>query len=387
MNIEEQVKKIINDIKLYGDLAIIKYTKKFDRINIELNQLKINEKTKLLYFKKLNKNTKNIIDSAYRNIFSFHKNELKYIKNYWEYKNKDIKLGQKLTSIELVGVYVPGGLFSYFSTVLMSCIPAKIAGVKKIILATSLRNITPELIYASRICGVNDIYCVGGPMAIAAFAFGTKTIPKVDIIVGPGNIYVTEAKRQVFGYVGIDMLAGPTEIAVICDKTAKPLFVAYDLMSQLEHDKNSKGFVFSENVSVLNQIKKNISKNFIGQIVFKKLNLEKSIQHINKIAPEHLEIIHKNADYIFKKIKHSGTIFIGNYTPVVVGDYYAGPSHILPTSSTAKFYSGISVMTFLKRINFIKYNKNSFLKDAGNIIKLAELEGLKLHVGAIKIRT
>jgi histidinol dehydrogenase len=384
--IQHSVLEIISDIKKFGDKAICRYIRKYDNLNLTPQNFFVTENEIKEKIKFIDDKLATSIEKSAENIRLFHEQELKYCTHKWAYTKEGIELGQIFNPVEKVGIYVPGGKFCYFSTLLMTAIPARVAGVKEIIVMTPPNNITPQLLFSSKITKVDKICRIGGPMAIAALAYGTESIPKVDLIVGPGNIYVTEAKRQVYGVVGLDMLAGPSEIAIICDRTANPEYIYYDLLSQIEHDKNSKGYLFCDDIKIIRQIKKLIPQKIKKQIIISYNKTDKSIQEINKIAPEHLEIIHSNPKYILNKIRNAGMIFIGNYSPVVLGDYFAGPSHVLPTNRTATFSSGLSVRTFIKHTNYIKYTKNGLIENIDYIVKLSESEGLKFHSESIKIR-
>jgi histidinol dehydrogenase len=301
-----------------------------------------------------------------------------------------------------VGVYVPGGLASYPSSVLMNCIPAIVAGVKNIYMTTPTMNghYNPAVIYAAKKCKVKEIYKIGGAQAIAAMAYGTKTVNKVDKIVGPGNAYVASAKKQVFGDVGIDMIAGPSEVTIVADKWSKPDWIAADLIAQAEHDENSQSIIISEDIKIINKVnyflkeqlkvlpKKKIAykslKNFGLSILVR--NKKLLVDTINLIAPEHLEIFTKNPNQILKNINNAGSIFVGQYSPEAIGDYLAGPNHVLPTSGSARFSSGLSVYDFLKRHSVIKMTKSGIERLGASVINLATYENLEGHADSIRIR-
>jgi len=400
-NIDSKVKFIIQDIKKNKDFALIKYEKKFSKFkNISLNSIKLTKIEKSKIIKKLDKTIKNSIDLAYDRILNFHKKQKLSSFSFTDrYKNS---FSYKSTAINKVGVYVPGGLASYPSSVLMNCIPAIVAGVKNIYMTTPSMgtNYNPAVIYAAKKCNVKEIYKIGGAQAIAAMAYGTKTVNKVDKIVGPGNAYVAAAKKQVFGDVGIDIIAGPSEITIVADKWSKPDWIAADLIAQAEHDKNSQSIVISDNIRTINKInyylleqlkvlpKKKIAstslKNFGLSILVK--NKKLLTETINLIAPEHLEIFSKNSDQILKNVNNAGSIFVGQYSPEAVGDYLAGPNHVLPTSGTARFSSGLSVYDFLKRFSIIKMTKSGIERLGASVINLAKYENLEGHANSIKIR-
>jgi histidinol dehydrogenase len=400
-NIDTKIKFIIKDIKKNGDLALIKYEKKFSKFkNISIKNIKFTKKEKNLIIKRLNKKTKASIDLAYNRILNFHKKQkLSSFSFVDRYKNL---FSYKSNPINKVGVYVPGGLASYPSSVLMNCIPAIVAGVKNIYMATPSMeaNHNPAVIYAAKKCKVVEIYKVGGAQAIAALAYGTKTIKKVDKIVGPGNAYVATAKKQVFGDVGIDMIAGPSEVTIVADKWSKADWIAADLIAQAEHDESSQSIVISDDIKMINKInyflyeqlkvlpKKKIAfkslKNFGLSILVK--NKKLLVDTINLIAPEHLEIFTKKPNQILKNVSNAGSIFVGQYSPEAVGDYLAGPNHVLPTSGSARFSSGLSVYDFLKRHSIIKMTKSGIERLGASVINLAKYENLEGHANSIKIR-
>ncbi|HAM39343.1 MAG TPA: histidinol dehydrogenase [Elusimicrobia bacterium] len=380
---ENIVKNIIKKVKNEGDSALSYFTKRYDGIELTPKNFKVTEDEIIFAYKSVNRTFINAVKSAKKNIDFFQKSILPKSKIL---KKKGIVLKHVFKPLNSVGIYVPGGRFSYPSTVLMTAIPAKIAGVKRIVITTPAKNVTNELLATAKICGVNEIYRIGGAQSVAALAYGTKTISKVDKIVGPGNKYVTEAKRQVFGDVGIDMLAGPSEILIIADESAKTEFIIKDLYAQCEHDTDAKATVMSLSKRLYENVKKRIEL-FKNQIkIMYDNDIERVINAANEISPEHLEIMTKNPLNIARKIKNAGAIFIGNYSTVVLGDYFAGPSHVLPTGKTARFSSGLSVYDFFKTTSVIQYRNSAFSKSADSIIELANTEGLYKHAESIKIR-
>ena len=367
------VKNILFNVKKNGDRAVFNYEKKFSNVKISSKKIQFSQKEINKIIKNLNKEIKKAIDLAFNRIKKFHlKQKFLSFKFKDKYKNE---LSYKYSAIDRVGVYVPGGTASYPSTVLMNCIPALVAGVKNIYLTTPTLGlpVNPAIIYAAKKCGVKEIYKTGGAHSIAAFTYGTKTFKKVDKIVGPGNAYVASAKKEVFGEVGIDMIAGPSEVSILADKYSNPDWIASDLIAQAEHDifaqsiliTNSKELIKSVNSSLKLQLldlpKKKIASKSIkdfGLAIY--VNSSNKISEIvNTIAPEHLEIDLKNKK-ILKKIRNAGSIFIGKFSPEAMGDYIAGPNHVLPTSGSAKFSSGLSVNDFLKRQSLIKKHKNRY---------------------------
>ena len=394
------VSKIIRSVKKHGDKAVINYEKKFSRIKTKSNKLLYSNKEINQISKKTDSKTKESIDLAFKRIKKFHSKQ-KFTSFTFKDKYKNI-LSYKYSPLEKVGVYVPGGTASYPSTVLMNCIPAIVAGVKKIYLTTPSLNskINPAIVYAAKKCGVKKIYKTGGAQTIAAFAYGTKKFEKVDKIVGPGNAFVACAKKEVFGDVGIDMVAGPSEVSIVADKFADPKLVAADLIAQAEHDvnaqsiliSNNKNFIQLVNLSLKQQLKKlpkkNIAfqslKNFGLAILAKKKN--KILEAINTIAPEHLELCTNMNKEIIKGVKNAGSIFIGKFSPEAIGDYIAGPNHVLPTSGSARFSSGLSVNDFLKRHSLIKITKTGIERLGSSVINLAEHENLHGHANSVKMR-
>ncbi len=394
------VNKIIFNVKKKGDKAVLSYEKKFSRIKTKSKKISFSKKEITEISKKIDKKLKNSIDLAFNRIKTFHKKQ-----KFLSFKLKDKfknELSYKYSAIDRVGVYVPGGTASYPSTVLMNCIPAIIAGVKNIYLTTPTLGLTinPAIIYAAKKCGVKEIYKTGGAHSIAALAYGTKTFKKVDKIVGPGNTFVASAKKEVYGDVGIDMVAGPSEVSIVADKYANPDWIAADLIAQAEHDvfaqsvliTNSYDLIKTVNKSLKKQLdnlpKKNIAtkslKNY-GLAIYANTK-KKILKVINTIAPEHLELCMKNNNEIVKKVKNAGSIFIGKFSPEAIGDYIAGPNHVLPTSGAAKFSSGLSVNDFLKRHSLIKITKTGIERLGPSVINLAQHENLEGHANSIKIR-
>ena len=394
------VNNIISNVKKNGDKAVLNYEKKFSKIRTKTKRIFFSKKEINIISKKIDKNIKKSIDLAFNRIKKFH-NKQKFlpfnIKD--EYKNE---LSYKYSPIEKIGVYVPGGTASYPSTVLMNCIPAIVAGVKDIYLTTPClgAKINPAIIYAAKKCGVKKIYKTGGAHSIAALAYGTKTFQKVDKIIGPGNAFVANAKKEVFGDVGIDMVAGPSEVTIVADKYSNPNWIAADLIAQAEHDIFAQSILVTDNKNLIKSVNKCLreqlnelpkkkiaskSLNNFGLAIF--ANSKKNIiEIINTIAPEHLEICMKNNNEIIKKIKNAGSIFIGKFSPEAMGDYIAGPNHVLPTSGAARFSSGLSVNDFVKRHSLIKISKTGIERLGPSVINLAQHENLEGHANSIKIR-
>ena len=395
------VKKILSDVKNKKDLSIIHYEKKFTGIK-KLNKKKLAfSKSEIKSaLKRLNKRAKRDIDLAYNRILSFHKKQsLKTFSITDKLKNR---LSYRTKPIDKIGVYVPGGKASYPSSVLMNCIPAIVAGVSEIYLTVPCLNkeINLAVLYAAKKCKVKKIYKIGGAQAIAAFAYGTDVIHKVDKIIGPGNEFVAMAKKEVFGEVGIDMIAGPSEVTVVADKYSNPEWMAADLIAQAEHDENSQSILVSDNRELITNVIKfiDIQKKFLpkrkiissslknyGLFIYAK-NKNKVARVINKISPEHLEICTKKPESYLKLIKNAGSIFLGAFSPEAMGDYIAGPNHVLPTSGTARFSSGLSVLDFLKRQSVIKISKSGIERLGPSVINLANYENLHGHANSIRMR-
>jgi len=381
------IAKILSAVERDGDNALLRFGARFDGVNLSRSGLRVREAEIRRSSAGIPVLLRDALDKAASNVKSFHDRELKNMSFSWSMSRLGATTGQVIRSVESVGIYVPGGRFSYPSTVLMTAIPARAAGVKKIVIVSPPGNITPGVLYAARISGVSEIYRVGGPWAIAALAFGTASIPKVDLIVGPGNKYVNEAKRQVFGRTGIDSLAGPSEIAIIADDSADERFIARDILAQLEHAPDAKAYLFTDSRRILRGVNSVLGVKAGGkQFKAVKCSLGRAVELVNGIAPEHLEIAVKNARRIAANIHNAGAVFIGNYSPVAAGDYWAGPSHTLPTAGASRFSSGISVCTFLKRTSFIEFSEKSLAAGAGWIKSIARAEGLIEHGRSIEIR-
>ncbi len=393
------VAEIIDNVKKNGDSALKEYTKKFDKAQIET--IKVSEEEITSAYKKVVPELLETIKKSKQNIWSFHEKQLQ---NSWISPKEDgTMLGQLVRPLEKVGLYVPGGTAPLISSVLMTAVPAKVAGVEQLIMCTPPSqdgSINPAILVAAREAGVDEVYRAGGAQAVAAMAYGTETIPSVDKICGPGNVYVATAKRLVFGDCDIDMFAGPSEILVIADSSAVPEYVAADLLSQAEHDILASSVLVTDDVSLLDSVKTEIEKQLLGlkrnEIIEKSLksygfgilvdNIEEAIEVSNNIAPEHLELCIKEPMSILGMIKNAGAIFVGNYSPEPLGDYMAGPSHVLPTSGTARFSSPVNVDQFIKKSSLIYYNKQSLEATSNDIVRFAEAELLDAHANALKVR-
>ena len=398
---EEAVKAIINGVRENGDKALLKYTERFDKVRFSNMRDALCTRQEIeRALGNIPKVDSDIIKLAAKRIRAFHKKQLP---KSWFFKEKNgTLLGQRVTPLERVGIYVPGGKAVYPSTVLMNAIPAKVAGVKEIIMATppSKNGINSYVLAAAKIAGVDKIYKVGGAQAVAAMAYGTESIPKVDKIVGPGNIYVATAKRLVFGVVDIDMVAGPSEILIINDGTGAPSWIAADLLSQAEHDELASGILLTTSTRMAEAVAREVEKQLrelkreaiarvsierYGAIIITK-NLAEAADIANRIAPEHLELFVKKPFELLKKIKNAGAIFLGPNTPEPIGDYMAGPNHTLPTGGTARFSSPLGTEDFIKRSNVLSFSKKAVEKLGKSVVRFTEMEGLGAHGKSVAIR-
>jgi len=382
--VEEKVRQIVEDVRLSGDDAVLKYTKKFDKVKLAPRQLKVSAIEISGAYQSISPDFVPSLKIIIENINKFYR---RTIRKSWRMKDGDgLVLGENYQPLEKVGIYIPAGTAPLVSTVYMTVLPAKIAGVKKIVLISppdKNGHINPHILAVANLLKVDEIYRVGGAQGIAALAYGTKTIPKVDKIVGPGNIYVSEAKRQVFGSVDIDMVAGPTELVIIANRFSDPNFILADLKAQGEHS-GGLAILVTNSRSLAKEIKAH-AEGINGFIVLTK-NLQQAAEVANNIAPEHLEILVNNPQKLAKLIKNAGAIFLGPYSPTAVGDYVAGPSHVLPTAGTARFFSGLSTLDFIKSIHVIGYSKKALEKVKGPLEKVAGIEGLVKHLESVKAR-
>ncbi|MBE6548132.1 MAG: histidinol dehydrogenase [Ruminococcaceae bacterium] len=396
-DITEKVRDVINNVRIGGDAALLDYCEKFDRCrptSLVVSDEDINEAAA-----KAPEELWEIMREAADNIRIYHEKQLS---EGYEFHSKGKKLGRIVRPLKRVGVYVPGGTAAYPSTVLMNCIPARVAGVEEIILVTPPKadGLNPVIAAAAKIAGVDKVISIGGAQAVAALAYGTESVPKVDKIVGPGNMFVAEAKRQVYGIVNIDMIAGPSEVCVVADATANADYIAADLLSQLEHDRAASAVLVTTDEGLANKVDKAIYEqlaklnrceiasvsleNWSACVIAK--DIEDAFRVANVIAPEHLEIATENAEDNLSLVENAGSIFIGEYSPEPMGDYFAGTNHVLPTSGTARFSSPLSVDDFIKKMSYLSYSKDAFLRDADSVIKFAEVEGLDAHANSVRIR-
>ena len=398
---ESTVNEIIENVKANKDAAVFEYTKKFDKFELTAENIKVTREEIDEAYTQMDAKLVEVIRKAAENIKVFH---MKQLRNSWFDAREDgTILGMKITPIEKAGVYVPGGKAAYPSSVLMNVIPAKVAGVKEIIMTTppgADGKVNPGTLVAADIAGVDTIYKVGGAQAIAALAYGTESIPKVDKITGPGNIFVALAKKAVYGFVSIDSIAGPSEILVLADETANPRYVAADMLSQAEHDELASAILITTSKELAEKVSEEVDK-FTAELSRKEIiqksldnygyillaeSMEQAIETTNEIASEHLEILTQNPFDVMTKIRNAGAIFLGEYSSEPLGDYFAGPNHILPTNGTAKFFSPVNVDDFIKKSSIIYYSKEALRPVHKDIIQFAESEELTAHANSIRVR-
>ncbi len=398
-NVIPTVSEIIENVRENGDNAVKDYTIKFDGKAPERTEISVDEIDSII--SKCDKDYIATVKKAAENISDFHSRQLQ--QSWLTTKSNGVIMGQRVRGLKRVGIYVPGGTAAYPSSVLMNAVPAKIAGVEEIVMCTPPQKDgtpNPNIIAAAKIAGVDRIFLMGGAQAIAALAYGTETVPKVDKIVGPGNIFVATAKKLLYGTVDIDMIAGPSEILIVADKTANPKFLAADLMSQAEHDRLASSILLTDSEEIAEQTKAELEKqvktlerreiieislqNFGTIIVCS--DMKQTIEFANELAPEHLEVCCESPMEYVGKLDNAGSVFLGNFSPEPLGDYFAGPNHVLPTSGTARFFSPLSVDSFIKKSSFIYYTEDALKNDAEDIIRFADTEGLTAHANSIKVR-
>jgi len=399
--VTKSVEEIVRNVKLNGDQALLEYTSLFDGACLDTGLLKVTHAEIDEAYGKIDSRLLDVLRKAKKNIESFH---LKQKENSWISTEKDgVILGQLYRALQAVGVYVPGGTAAYPSSVLMNVIPARVAGVERIIMVTPPGrdgNLNPAILVSANEAGVDEIYRIGGAQAIAALAFGTETVPKVDKIVGPGNIYVATAKRIVYGYCDIDMFAGPSEIMIVADDTANARYVAADLLSQAEHDVLASSILVTASESLAKKVQEEVErqisylerKNILsrsieeyGAIVIVE-NTAKAMEIVNSIAPEHLELCVEEPFSLLSSVKNAGAVFLGHYSSEPLGDYFAGPNHVLPTGGTARFFSPLNVGDFIKKSSIISYTRKALEGIRDDVVLFAEAEGLTAHANAIRIR-
>ena len=400
MSAAELVAQIVHDVRFEGDKAVLRYTKLIDKVECSIEDLLVTEAEFAAAEAQADPQVVESLQKAAANVRRYHEEQKP---NSWmTYREHGSLLGQSLIPLDRVGIYVPGGTAAYPSSVIMNAMPAVVAGVGEIIMMVPPKNgaINPYVLIAAKLAGVQKIYKIGGAQAIAAMAFGTETIPRVDKITGPGNIFVTLAKKEVYGHVDIDMLAGPSEILIVADDSADPVYTAADMLSQAEHDPLASSLVITDSEKLARQVameaesqlqklprqeiaRASIERN--GLIVIAE-DMAQALRFANTSAPEHLELLTKEPFKLLPEVKHAGAVFLGAYSPEPLGDYFAGPNHVLPTGGTARYYSVLNVETFMKRTSLISYSQEALAAVSDDIIRLAETEGLQAHANAIRLR-
>lgn len=398
---EERVSEIIEKVRSDRDSAVFSYTRQFDGAEINEENVRVSKEEIEEAYHIVDEKLIAVMKKSLENIRTYHEKQKQY--SWFDSRTDGVLLGQKVTALACAGVYVPGGTAAYPSSVLMNVLPAKVAGVEKIVMTTPCNRegkVNPATLAAADLAGVDEIYKVGGAQAIAALAFGTESIPKVDKIVGPGNIYVALAKKAVFGHVSIDSIAGPSEILVLADERANPRYVAADLLSQAEHDELASAILITTSQKLAEEVSREV-ENFTKDLSRKEIiekslenygyilvaeNLEEAIETVNEIASEHLEILTEDPFQVMMKIKNAGAIFLGEYASEPLGDYFAGPNHVLPTNGTAKFFSPLSVDDFIKKSSIISYSREALEPIYKDIVQFAESEQLTAHANSIRVR-
>ncbi len=400
MTAAELVAQIVHDVRLEGDKAVLRYTKLIDKVDCDIKDLLVTDEEFAAAEKQADPEVVESLKKAAENVRRYHEEQKP---NSWmTYREHGSLLGQSLIPLDRVGIYVPGGTAAYPSSVIMNAMPAVVAGVGEIIMMVPPKNgaINPYVLIAARLTGVQKIYKIGGAQAIAAMAFGTESIPRVDKITGPGNIFVTLAKKEVYGHVDIDMLAGPSEILIVADDSADPVYTAADMLSQAEHDPLASSIVITDSETLARQValeaesqlqklprqeiaRASIERN--GLIVIAD-DMAQALRFANTSAPEHLELLTREPFKLLPEIRHAGAVFLGAYSPEPLGDYFAGPNHVLPTGGTARYYSVLNVETFMKRTSLISYSQEALAAVSDDIIRMAETEGLEAHANAIRLR-
>lgn len=400
MSAAELVRQIVGDVRKDGDKAVIHYTKLIDRVEFTPDQFLVSKEEFTAAERDADPKVVESLKKAAENVRRYHQEQKP---NSWmTYREQGSILGQSIVPLDRVGIYVPGGTAAYPSSVIMNAVPAVVAGVREIIMMVPPKNgkINPYVLLAARAAGVKKIYKIGGAQAIAAMAFGTETIPRVDKITGPGNIFVTLAKKEVYGHVDIDMLAGPSEILIVADKTADPVYTAADMLSQAEHDPLASSIVITDDEELAHKVAQEAEKQLAqlprreiaqasidrnGLIVVAE-DMMQAMRFANVSAPEHMELLTEQPFQLLPYVRHAGAVFLGAYSPEPLGDYFAGPNHVLPTGGTARYYSVLNVETFMKRTSIISYTQPALQDVSEDIIRLAETEGLQAHANAIRLR-
>ncbi len=395
---DERVARIVNDVRERGDAALFECMRRFDGVDLDAGSVRISPDALRESASGAEPELVRIIEEAAANIRAFHE---KQRQDSWDMDTGDVGLGQKVTPLDSVGVYVPGGTAAYPSSVLMNVIPAQVAGVRRIVVATPPRSLDLDPLVAVALVhlGIDEVYRIGGAQAIAALAFGTASVPRVDKIVGPGNQYVQAAKRLVFGQVSIDMVAGPSEVAIVADETCPPAWVAADLLAQAEHDPLARIWLVCASEALVREVESEIgiqldaldrreiaSEAITSSVAFLVENAARAAEVVNRIAPEHVEVLMAEPEAVVDAIRNAGAVFVGRHSPTAVGDYFAGPNHVLPTAGTARFFSPLGVYDFQKRTSIVRYSERGLARSGNMIAKFATAEGLTGHARSITIR-
>lgn len=385
--IKQDVETILESVRSRGNRAVREALLKFDGVDLDPEQWLVPQSQARRALNSIPKENRRFLEASAERVLAFHRAEKRRAPRSWREQKSGVTWGQEIRPLESVGCYVPGGRFSYPSTVLMTALPARVAGVPRVVLCTPPKHLSPEVLAAAALAGVDEIYRIGGVVAIGVMAFGTKTVQPVDFIVGPGGAWVTEAKRQVFGTVGIDMLAGPSEIVIVADASATVQAVVSDLMAQAEHDPLARSTVVSTEENLLAKARQSVAPALRSQCRFERVStLDDAFSLANRLAPEHLSLMVKNPQKYLKKVRGAGAVFLGSASPVAVGDYWVGPSHVLPTARTARFSSGLSVQTFLKRTSVMGLSPKALEGATPSVERFARAEGLERHAESVRKR-
>jgi histidinol dehydrogenase len=388
MNVSVIVARMIEEVRRRGDTALCEYARRFDKVRLRPRDIRVSAQEIARARRQVSPGFLKAIRECARQVERFARAEKKRLVNSWMVRQGSARAGQLIRPVDSAGLYIPGGRFPYPSTVLMTALPARVAGVRRIIMASPPANLTPEVLTAAATAGIDEIYRMGGAGAVAAMAHGTKTVQRVDFIVGPGNQFVTEAKRQLYGKVGIDSLAGPSEVVIIADRSTPVDFIQVDLLAQAEHDPEARAVLLTTDGKLIQDVRKGLDPRIKNRVSLEKVrSLDHAIERANEIAPEHLELLFRGAERTLSKIRHAGAIFLGPASPAAMGDYVAGPSHVLPTNGSAHFSSGLSVATFLKRSSIIGFEgRRSELTQWQSALQMAETEGMTHHARSLRLR-
>jgi histidinol dehydrogenase len=385
--LQNKVRLILEDVRRRGDTAVAALLRRHDGVDLPPSQWRVPSSRLTAALRRLPKDRRAVLTESARRVRRFHEEEKRRAPASWIVRRGGEVLGQLVRPVDAAGLYVPGGRYAYPSTVLMTAIPARVAGVKRVVVTTPPRHLTDEVLAAAALADVDELYQIGGVAAVGALAFGTATVPAVDLIAGPGGAWVTEAKRQSVGAVGIDMLAGPSEIVIVADRSARPGFIAADMMAQAEHDPLARSTLIASDKALLEKVRAALDRRFRDQCRFLPArDVADAVAQANALAPEHLSLAVASPERWLPRVRHAGAVFLGAWSAVAAGDYWAGPSHVLPTARSARFSSGLSVQTFWKRSSVIGLSEGSARRSARAIASFAEAEGLHFHAASVKVR-